>query len=63
MFLIQTLEDILLNREIETSELLSMEKEVDIARALIDLESAQFSLDVSYRISSMILPRSLLDYL
>ncbi len=60
---LQASEDILLNREIETSELLSMEKEVDIARALIDLESAQFSLDVSYRISSMILPRSLLDYL
>lgn len=60
---LQASEDILLNREIETSELLSMEKDVDVARALIDLESAQYTLDVSYRISSMILPKSLLDYL
>lgn len=60
---LQATEDILLNREIETSALLAMEKEVDVARALIDLESAQYTLDVSYRISSMILPKSLLDYL
>ncbi|MDX1701357.1 MAG: flagellar basal body FlgE domain-containing protein, partial [Melioribacteraceae bacterium] len=55
--------DILKNREIEISDLLSLEKDVDIARALIDLESAQYTLDISYQISSMILPKSLMDYL
>ena len=54
---------ILTNREIEISELLSLEKDVDIAQALIDLESAQYTLDISYQISSMILPKSLMDYL
>jgi len=56
-------EEILLNREIEVTDLLSMEKDVDVARALLDLENAQFALDLSYKVSSMILPRSLLDYL
>lgn len=60
---LESTEGILLNRELATAELLSFEKDVDIARALIDLESAQYSLDISYRISSMILPSSLLDYL
>lgn len=56
-------EQILINREVEASELLSIENDVDIAKALIDLENRQYSLDISYRISSMILPKSLLDYL
>jgi flagellar hook-associated protein 3 FlgL len=56
-------EDILFNREIETLELLSLEKDVDMERAIIDLQMAQYTLDVSYHISSMILPKSLLDYL
>ena len=53
---LESTEGILLNRELATAELLSLEKDVDIARALIDLESAQYTLDISYRISSMILP-------
>ncbi len=56
-------EAILLNREIEVTDLLSMEKDVDVARALLDLENAQYVLDLSYKISSMILPSSLLDYM
>jgi flagellar hook-associated protein 3 FlgL len=56
-------EEILFNKETEISDLLSLEKDVDIAQALIDLESAQYTLDISYQISSMILPKSLLDYL
>ncbi len=60
---LQATEDILFNREIETLELLSLEKDVDMERAIIDLQTAQYTLDVSYHISSMILPKSLLDYL
>ena len=55
-------EAILLNKETEVASLLSTEKDVDIARALLELESAQYTLDISYKISSMILPNSLLDY-
>jgi flagellar hook-associated protein 3 FlgL len=60
---LQATEGILLNKEFEISGLLSIEKDVDMARALLDLESAQYTLDISYKISSMILPKSLLDYL
>ncbi|MBK8945048.1 MAG: flagellar hook-associated protein FlgL [Ignavibacteriae bacterium] len=56
-------QEILLNKEIELTELLSIEKDVDVARALLDLENSQYALDVSYKISSMILPKSLLDYM
>jgi len=55
--------DLLQNQKFELVSLLSTENDVDMAKALTDLESAQFSLDAGYKISSMILPRSLLDYL
>ncbi|MFZ1292259.1 MAG: flagellar hook-associated protein FlgL [Melioribacteraceae bacterium] len=55
--------EILLNKEIELKDLLSSEKDVDVAKALLDLENSQYVLDVSYKISSMILPKSLLDYM
>ncbi len=55
--------DLLQNQKFELLKLLSVENDVDMAQELIDLESAQFSLDSSYKISSMILPKSLLDYL
>lgn len=60
---LESTENILENRVFEITELLSIEKDVDIAKALLDLESAQYSLDLSYKISTMILPRSLLDYM
>jgi flagellar hook-associated protein 3 FlgL len=55
-------ENVLFNQEIELSSLLSAEKDVDVAKALLELESAQYTLDMSYKISSLILPKSLLDY-
>lgn len=59
---LQSQEEILTNKEMEISELLSLEKDVDVAKALLDLESAQYTLDISYQISSMILPKSLMDF-
>jgi flagellar hook-associated protein 3 FlgL len=56
-------EQVLRNRELEVTELLSAEKDVDVAKALIDLETKQYTLDLTYKISSMILPKSLMDYL
>jgi len=60
---LQANEEILLNQEFEVSMLLSLEKDVDVAQSLLDLESAQYTLDISYKISAMILPKTLLDYL
>jgi len=56
-------EEMLGNQTIELKNLLSKEKDTDIATAVIDLQSHQYSLELSYKMSSLILPKSLLDYL
>ena len=55
-------EEILISKEVEISGLISLEKDVDVAQALLELESAQYTLDISYKISSMLLPKSLMDF-
>jgi flagellar hook-associated protein 3 FlgL len=60
---LQATEQILTHREMDALEIISLEKDVDFGKAIYELETAQYSLDVSYRISAMILPKSLLDYL
>jgi flagellin-like hook-associated protein FlgL len=56
-------QNMLQSQDLETRELLSKEKDVDMAAALIQLQNEQYSLELSYKVSSMILPMSLLDYL
>lgn len=60
---LEDMQDLLDTEEVELQELLSKEQDVDVAKAIIDLENQQYNLDLSYKISSMILPKSLLDYL
>lgn len=60
---LQATEQILTHREMDALEIISLEKDIDFGKAIYELETAQFSLDASYRISAMILPKSLLDYL
>ena len=55
--------EMLINQEMQLSLLLSEEKDVDVAKAVMDLQTQQYNLDLSYKISSAILPKSLLDYL
>lgn len=43
--------------------LMSKENDVDVTEAVINLQNQQYYLDVSYKMSSMILPKSLLDYI
>lgn len=50
-------------QNIEIQKLISTENDVDIVKASIDLQSNQFTLDLLYKISSSILPKSILDYL
>ncbi|GAB6282802.1 MAG: hypothetical protein STSR0008_15520 [Ignavibacterium sp.] len=50
-------------QDIEIQKLISRENDVDIVKASIDLQSNQFTLDLLYKISSSILPKSILDYL
>ncbi len=56
-------DDLLTREETELTELLSKENDVDMAKYAIELQNRQYALDVSYKISSMILPKSILDYL
>ncbi len=50
-------------QDVEIQKLISKENDVDIVKASIDLQSNQFTLDLLYKISSSILPKSILDYL
>ena len=56
-------EELLKTQQLNVEELISKEKDVDMARAIVDYENQQYNLDVTYKVSSMILPKSLLDYL
>jgi flagellar hook-associated protein 3 FlgL len=51
------------NQEVELLELRSEEQDVDMAKAIMELQTEQYGLDLSYKISSMILPKSLMDFL
>ncbi|MGE5682167.1 MAG: hypothetical protein ACM34K_14970 [Bacillota bacterium] len=55
--------DLLEGQQGELKNLLSKEKDTDVAKAVIDLQNQQYFLEMSYKMSSMILPKSLLDYL
>jgi len=55
---------VILGNQILTLEgLISKESEVDLAAATIQLQNYDYSLQLSYKMSSMFLTRSLLDYL
>ena len=56
-------EELLKTQQMNVEALISKERDVDMARAIVDYENQQFNLDLTYRVSSMILPKSLLDYL
>lgn len=51
------------NQVVGLKTLLSKESDVDVTEAIINLQNQQYYLDVSYKMSSMILPKSLLDYM
>lgn len=55
--------DLLDSQQLEVKNLLSKEKDIDMAEAVMDLQSGQYYLELSYKMSAMILPKSLLDYM
>lgn len=56
-------EELLNNQQLVLTELISKEKEVDVAKAIIDLQNYDYALQLTYKMSAMTLPKSLLDYL
>jgi len=56
-------DDLLTSQQLVTKTLLSNVQDVDTVQAMMDLQNQDNSLQMSYKVSSMILPKSLLDYL
>lgn len=56
-------EELLANQRIITEELLSKEQDVDVVKAIMELQNYDYLLQLSYKMSAMFLPKSLLDYL
>ncbi len=51
------------SQSLTLQELVSKEKDVDVAKLAIDLQEKQYNLDLTYKISATLLPKSLLDFL
>ncbi len=60
---LESSKEILQNQVLTLEGLISKESEVDIAAASIELQNYDYSLQLSYKMSSMFLTRSLLDYI
>jgi flagellar hook-associated protein 3 FlgL len=56
-------EELLNNQKLNIEELLSNEQEVDVTKAIMELQSQDYILQVTYQLSAMFLPKSILDYL
>jgi len=56
-------EEMIKAQQLELEKLRSAENDTDVAKAILDLQNQQYQLDLGFKVSSMILPQSLLDYL
>jgi flagellar hook-associated protein 3 FlgL len=55
--------DLLDNQTLLIKDLISREKDIDVAEAIMELQTQEYLLDLSYRLSSTLLPKSLVDFL
>jgi flagellar hook-associated protein 3 len=55
--------DLITNQQTNVEALLSQKQDVDIAKAVTQLQNMNYTLDMNYKLASMFLPQSLLDYL
>lgn len=51
------------NQNTELQKLISLEKDTDIAKAVMKLQAQDVTMNTLYKISAMVLPKSILDYL
>jgi flagellar hook-associated protein 3 len=56
-------DDLLTGQNTELKSLLSKEKDIDVAQGIMDLQNKEYLLQMSYKVASIILPKSLVDYL
>ncbi len=55
--------DLITNQQANVEELLSQKQDVDVAKAVTNLQNMNYVLDMNYKLASMFLPQSILDYL
>ena len=60
---ISTLDNMLQQQSFNLQELAQNENGVDVARAIVDLQNQDYLLQVSQKLGSIILPKTLLDYI
>jgi flagellin-like hook-associated protein FlgL len=60
---ISTLENMLTQQSFNLQELAQNENGVDVAKAIVDLQNQEYLLQVSLKLGSTLLTKSLLDYL
>ena len=56
-------EEMLSNQKILLQSLESNENEVDVAQAVLNMQNQDYLLQLSYKMSAMILPKSLVDFI
>ncbi|RMD49881.1 MAG: hypothetical protein D6830_03925, partial [Ignavibacteria bacterium] len=56
-------ESMLQNQQTQMQEVIAKEQEVDVVDAISKMQYYDYVLQMSYKMSSMILPKSILDYL
>ena len=55
--------DLLENQSLLLNDLISREKDIDMAAAIMELQNQEYLLDLSYKLSASILPKSLMDFM
>lgn len=60
---LENVQSMLTQKTTDYKELISKQMDVDTASLTIDLQNMQYSLTATYKMASMILPKSLMDYL
>ena len=56
-------EELIANQKLLLDGLMSKEQDVDVAKAVMDMQTQDYLLQVAYKLSATVLPKSLLDYL
>lgn len=60
---LENAQTLLESQRIDIEGMISEEKDLDVAKAIIEMQNYEYVLEASYKLSSMILPKSLMDFL
>lgn len=60
---LENTKSLLETQRVEIEGMISAEKDLDMAKAIMDMQNYDYLLQVSYKMSAMILPKSLLDFI